>query len=97
MWEIFSNFVAFLENLNFKKKCFWKRFTYKKAKNSDINHEGANKESVVENESNEDLHENNDLETIKVHDNPEFMCKICGKDFAGPATLKVGFFFIKMA
>ena len=73
----------------------------KKAKNSDIKrhiqsvHEGANKESEVENESNEDLHENDDLETIKEHDNPEFMCKICGKDFAGPATLKVGFFLSK--
>ena len=42
---------------------------------------------------NEDLHENDDLETIKEHENPEFMCKICGKDFAGPATLKVGFFY----
>jgi KRAB domain-containing zinc finger protein len=74
---------------------------YKAAKNSDMKrhiqsvHEGANKKSEVENESNEsneDLHENDDLETIKEHDNPEFMCKICGKDFAGPATLKVGFF-----
>ena len=74
---------------------------YKSAKNSDIKrhiqsvHEGANKKSEVENESNENLHENNDLETIKEHDNPEFMCKICGKDFAGPATLKVGFFLSK--
>ena len=71
----------------------------KKAKNSDMKrhiqsvHEGANKESEVENDTNEDLHENNDLETIKENDNPEFMCKICGKDFAGPATLKVGFFY----
>ena len=76
-----------------------KAATSKKAKNSDMKrhiqsvHEGANKESEVENDTNEDRHENNDLETIKENDNPEFMCKICGKDFAGPATLKVGFFF----
>ena len=77
----------------------------KKAKNSDIKrhiqsvYEGANKESEVENEieneSNEDFHENNDLETIKENDNLEFICKICGKDFAGPATLKVGLFLSK--
>ena len=49
--------------------------------------------AIPETDELKEFDENNDLDTIE-HDNPGensclYLCEICGKDFAGPVTLKI--------
>ena len=62
-------------------------------KNKKEPHENFNTPAILETDELKEFDKNNDLDTIE-HENPGeivcfYLCEICGKDFAGPVTLKV--------